>query len=328
MVNIRRLIVPFVTATGLLLAAVALSACEDAEVRVKTFTYKKAGNLEIKADVLLANRPGPRPIVVWIHGGALINGGREGVGRKAQEMLLEAGYSIVSIDYRLAPETKLPEIIEDLEDAFSWIRDQGPALFDARTDKLAVMGTSAGGYLTLTSGFRVEPRPTVLISFFGYGDLIGEWYSEPSSHPRHHRKSMTSLEVEEMIEGPAVSNSRDRLGDGGAFYQYCRQKGVWPSLVSGFDPHTQAERFIPFMPLRNVSSEYPPTMLIHGTNDTDVPYRQSELMARQLEQHGVPFELQTLAGAEHGLAGANPEDIEKLYQSILRFLNQHMIGDR
>ena len=37
----------------------------------------------------------------------------------------------MSIDYRLAPETLLPELIADLVDAFTWIREEGPALFGA-----------------------------------------------------------------------------------------------------------------------------------------------------------------------------------------------------
>ena len=57
--------------------------------------------------------------------------------------------------------------------------------------------------------------------------------------------------------------------------------------VSGWDPHTEAEKFTPYMPVRNVTSEYPPTILIHGTDGTDVPYQQSLLMAEQFRRHGV-----------------------------------------
>ena len=297
---------------------------QQQEVRVSTYTYKTVGDLEIKANVLRSDDQELRPVVVWIHGGALINGGRQGVGKRIREMMIDAGYIIVSIDYRLAPETKLPEIIADLEDAFKWIHQYGPSLFSAKTEKIAVMGGSAGGYLTLTSGFRATPRPTVLVSFYGYGDLVGDWYSKPSKHARHQRRTMNKAELAALLAGPPVANSGDRVGSGGAFYQYCRQKGLWPLMVSGFDPHTETEKYDPFMPVRNVGPEYPPTLLIHGTEDTDVPYGQSTMMAHQLEKHGVPFELHTVEGAEHGLAGAGPEKIGLAFQTAFEFVERYM----
>ena len=56
--------------------------------------------------------------------------------RELTGRLIEAGFAVVSIDYRLAPETKLPAIIEDVEAAFDWIRGQGPDLFRADPDRL------------------------------------------------------------------------------------------------------------------------------------------------------------------------------------------------
>ncbi|MDA2937159.1 alpha/beta hydrolase fold domain-containing protein [Acidobacteria bacterium AH-259-A15] len=91
---------------------------QDETIRTQTYTYKTVSDLEIKLDVHRLDDDVVRPVVLWIHGGALINGHRGGMNR-VKKMMLEAGYAIVSIDYRLAPETKLPAIIEDLEDAFT-----------------------------------------------------------------------------------------------------------------------------------------------------------------------------------------------------------------
>lgn len=297
-----------------------------AEVRTQTYTYKQVGDLEIKADVHRAADDTLRPVVVWIHGGALIMGSRGGVDPRVKKMFLEAGYAIVSIDYRLAPETKLPAILEDVEDAFRWIREKGPELLRIDASKMAVLGGSAGGYLTLVAGHRVQPRPTVLVAFWGYGDLIGDWYSQPSPHPRHQGSKMTEEQARQQVSGPPIANARDRQGDGGAFYQFCRQRGVWPQEVAGWDPHTEAQKYYGYMPVKNVTSQYPPTLLIHGTKDTDVPYEQSVLMADQFRKFGVDHAFLTIAGGEHGLAGGDPQEIDQAYEQVFRFVHQRMAG--
>jgi len=300
------------------------------EVSMRTYTYKQVGDLEIKADVYRADDEKVRPVVVWIHGGALIMGGREGVNGRVRKMFLDAGYAIVSIDYRLAPETRLPAIIEDIEDAFKWIRQKGPDLFHIDGKKIAVLGGSAGGYLTLATGCRVKPRPAVLVAFYGYGDLIGDWYSKPSPHPRHHRSNMPEQQVRQIVSGPAIANSRERKGNGGAFYQFCRQRGLWPKEVSGWDPHKEAEKFNPYMPVKNVTRQYPPTLLIHGTKDTDVPFEQSVMMAEQFKKHGVDHELISIVGGEHGLGGGDSDKIDRAYSRVFQFVHQRMVhtGDK
>ena len=304
-----------------------------AEVRKVTHVYKKAGDLEIKADVYREQDANKRPVVVWVHGGALIMGHRESVPGWLKDACRESGYVLVSIDFRLAtvwleermaPETQLPEIIADLEDSFRWIRDKGPALFHADPDRVAVVGGSAGGYLTLTAGYRAKPRPTALVSLWGYGDLVGAWYSQPSPHPRHHQSKLTREEAFRQVSGPPISDARDRKGDGGAFYQFCRQQGLWPKAVSGWDPHQESDKFAPYMPLKNVSPDYPPTLLIHGDKDTDVPHEQSVLMAAALKKHGVEHRLLSIAGAEHGLAGAEKQTIDEANRAAVEFLRRQL----
>ena len=111
----------------------------DNQILHRTFTYKKVGDLEIKADVLRTNDDKVRPVVVWIHGGALINGHRASINKRVKTMMLKAGYAIVSIDYRLAPETKLTDIIQDLEDAFAWIRTEGSNLLKVDTGRARLL---------------------------------------------------------------------------------------------------------------------------------------------------------------------------------------------
>jgi acetyl esterase/lipase len=294
------------------------------QVAMKTHVYKTVAGLPIKADVYASEGQQARPVVVWIHGGALINGHREGIDRRLKEAFLEQGYVLVSIDYRLAPETKLPEIIADIEDAFRWVRQQGPELFHADPQRIAVAGGSAGGYLTLTAGFRVQPPPKALVSLWGYGDLVGAWYSEPSPHARHQQIKMSREDAFRQVAGPPMSDSRDRKGDGGAFYQHCRQHGLWPHAVSGWDPKREADKFAPFMPVRNVTPHYPPTLMIHGDRDTDVPYEQSQMMAAELQRQDVVHRLIRVQGGEHGLADADPDEIAQAYREAVAFVRQRL----
>ena len=293
------------------------------QIRVKTFTYKRAGGLPIKLDVHRADDARQRPVAVWIHGGALIMGSRTGINGRIKQQVLDAGYALVSIDYRLAPETKLPAIIEDLEDALAWVHSEGASRFQGDTKKVAVMGGSAGGYLTLTAGFRAKPRPAALVSFWGYGDLVGDWYSQPSPHQRHQTDA-TLAEALKQVQGPPIAEAGDRAGDGGLFYRYCRKHGIWPEQVSTWDPHVTPEKFFPYMPLKHVTAEYPPTLLIHGTVDTDVPYQQSVLMAARLRARQVEHQLISIPGGEHGLGGGDPQKIDAAYAAAMSFVNRHL----
>ena len=285
-----------------------------------TVVYKEVGPLGIRADVYHYGDDKVRPVVVSLHGGALIMGHRESFSGTVKNFALTNGYVLASFDYRLAPETKLLAIIGDIEDAFRWLRREGPKRFHIDADRIAVTGGSAGGYLTLATGHRIEPRPRVLLAYFGYGDLIGDWYSTPSPHPRHNPRKITAEEAWEQVSGPAVADARERKGNGGIFYNFCRQTGQWPKAVSGWDPRGEPEKFHPFMPVKNVAAAYPPTVLIHGTADTDVPFEQSQLMALEFQKHGVAFQFHEIANAEHGLAGGNRKEIEEAERKAFEFV--------
>ncbi|MFN8492039.1 MAG: alpha/beta hydrolase [Caldilineaceae bacterium] len=268
----------------------------------QTYTYKTVGDCQIQADVYRAAGDEVRPTILWIHGGALIMGSRSQLAPDQVERYLGAGYTVVAIDYRLAPETKLPAIIEDLQDAYRWVREQGPSLFRADPNRIAVIGHSAGGYLTLMAGFCGNPRPQALVSFYGYGDITSAWYSRPDPF-YNQQPAVTPAEAYGTVGDTVVTES----GPGslrGLFYLYCRQQGLWPKLVAGYDPDTEPNAFAPFCPLRHVTKEYPPTLLLHGAQDTDVPVEQSVLMAQALERYQVDHQLIILPDHGHGFAGA------------------------
>jgi acetyl esterase/lipase len=291
----------------------------QAQPAAQTFTYKIAG-CEIHADVYGASEGAAKPALMWMHGGALILGNRKGIMRPFHTDLLEQGYVVVSIGYRLAPETRLPAIIEDVQDAWKWIHEQA-RLFGIDRGRIATGGASAGAYLTQMTGFCLNPRPRALVSYFGYGDIVGPWNSQPDEFSR--RLALVSKEDAlaavgtAPISDPPEGNHRDR------FNLYCRQNGLWPTLVTGHDPRTESEWFKLYCPIRNVTTHYAPTMLIHGTADTDVPYSLSKDMDETLGKIGVAHEFITVDGAEHRLAGAKPEELSRVAARAVEFVRAH-----
>ncbi len=101
------------------------------------------------------------------------------------------------------------------------------------------------------------------------------------------------------------------------------QEGIWPNEVAGHDPHTEPKWFDPYCPIRNVTAKYPPTFLIHGTNDTDVPYLESKNMAAKLVGAGVAHEFVTVTGAGHGLSGAKPDKVAQIARQAAEYIRTH-----
>ena len=313
------LLVGITLVIGLVVSGVARAGKDAAP---KTYTYKTIGDLPIMADVYRLPGDDVRPVIVWIHGGALISGTRVNAPNLEQrKRYLNAGYVIVSIDYRLAPETKLKGIIEDVQDAFKWVRTKGPDLYKIDPKRVAVIGHSAGGYLTLMTGFTVEPRPQALIPFYGYGDIDGDWYAKPD--PFYRKQKLISKE-----DALSVVGTKETTGGGGRgkFYLYCRQNGLWPKEVAGHDPEKEPRAFDRFCPVRNVTKDYPPTLLLHGDNDTDVPHQQSVDMAKELKSKGVPHEFISIKDGKHGFDGKGAKDaqVAAAFEQVMAFLKKHV----
>lgn len=284
-----------------------------------THTYKTVDNCPVRLDAYV-NPDRNSPVIVYIHGGALIWGSRKEIDPIQLALYLEAGFSVVSIDYRLAPETKLPEIAQDIRDAFTWVRSEFKAIYGIKSGKIAVVGHSAGGYLSLLSG-TFDNKPDAIVSFYGYGDIAGDWYTKPSSFyctkPAVSREqALSCVGTGPLSEGP---EERSR------FYLYCRQNGLWNEMVAGLGPAADYERLVKYCTAFNIQTDYPPVLLAHGTADTDVPYEQSTLMAEKLRDTGIKHELVTVENGIHGF----DEDMEsraskQVFEKVISFLKYHI----
>jgi acetyl esterase/lipase len=309
-----------------------LRSAEKKAVTTKTtFTFKSLADCDIRTDVY--TRPGsiPRGAIVWLHGGALMFGNRSAIARFQLERYLDAGYVVIAPDYRLAPETKLPHILADVEDAIAWVRREGLRRFRIDGERLAVVGHSAGGYLALLAGCRARPRPRALVAFYGYGDIVGPWYSEPSAFYCQQplvseAEARSVVGMKEISEPPRPGNAEfNAAHDRGRFYLYCRQQGRWPWEATGLDPGKDLAALAPYCPVQQVTADYPPTLLLHGDEDTDVPYQQSVLMADALADARVPHRLLTIPAGEHGFdAREDDPTVAAAFAEVLGFLARHL----
>ena len=287
----------------------------------ETYSYKTVPGCEICADVYrAAEGPDPTPAIVWIHGGCLMYGSRQGIHPQQLARYVGAGFTVVAIDYRLAPETLLPSIMEDLQDAFRWVRAEGPGLFGIDPQRIAVVGHSAGGYLSLMSGACVTPPPRAIVAFYGYGDIVGDWYSKPD--PFYCQQPPISREQAYRDIGHLPIASAQGARAESPIYLYCRQNGLWPTVVAGCDPAENPEAFVPYCPIQNVGPDYPPTLLLHGDQDTDVPYQQSVMMSEALTERDIENKLITMHNMGHGFDG-DENVLETAVLEVIDFLQAH-----
>jgi len=100
----------------------------------------------VSADVVVPKTAGPHPVVVYLHGGGWICGSAR-THRKLAFRLAEAGFLVLNVDYRLAPEHPFPAAPEDCYAAARFVAERGAEL-GVDPSRIAIGGDSAGGNLT------------------------------------------------------------------------------------------------------------------------------------------------------------------------------------
>lgn len=126
-----------------------------------------------------------------IHGGGHVMLSRKDIRPAQTQMLLDAGFLPVSIDYRLCPETSLLEgPMQDVLDALCWSREKLPNATllrpDVRPDgeRVVAVGWSSGGHLAMTLAWTAEARgvapPSAVLAFYCPSDYEDSFWSQPN----------------------------------------------------------------------------------------------------------------------------------------------------
>ncbi|HZA79622.1 MAG TPA: alpha/beta hydrolase [Acidimicrobiales bacterium] len=106
-----------------------------------------AGDVPVRVYVPTAE-PGPRPVIVYFHGGGWVIGDLETHDATVRSLAAASGVTVVSVDYRLAPEHRFPAAVDDCLAAVRWVASpDGAAALGVDPVRLAVGGDSAGGNL-------------------------------------------------------------------------------------------------------------------------------------------------------------------------------------
>jgi acetyl esterase/lipase len=299
---------------GLFTESVRSTKTEEYGYRKETYAYKEVDGQEILADVFLPATDEVRAVVLYIHGGGFMFGSRIGRPEKSLlDKLIEANYVVVSIDYRMAPETKLEEIVKDVTDACIWIRKQGPSLFNVYPDKLGIVGGSAGAFLATACGYTVKPQPQAVVAISGFADFE---FAKLSTDRSILKQSDLYNSVGKKI---LTQGGEDR-------YKLCfflMENGLWPWEVLGFEPNSNQERVNALLPVNHINSDYPATLLIHSKNDQYVPLSQAEKLSRTLTAQKIESELFIVPqGHSSEIIQNDPNAVAK----IITFLDRQLKG--
>jgi acetyl esterase/lipase len=121
-----------------------------------------------------ASSPNPSPVLINFHGSGFILPMHGQDDEFCQQICRETGYTVLDVQYRLAPEHPFPAALQDTEDAVNWVL-QRPDQFDQ--SRIAISGFSAGGNLALGACSNLFPQETFrsVLAFYPVVDL----YTEP-----------------------------------------------------------------------------------------------------------------------------------------------------
>ncbi len=238
--------------------------------------FAKKGDVSLTLDASVPDGGGPYPAVIVVHGGGFVRGDKQTYVKPLFKPLTDANFAWFTINYRLAPAYKMPAPAEDVISAIEFVKAHA-AEYKVDPKRIALVGESAGAYLVdyVAVTAPKSARVTAVVSFYGPADLV--------------------LQVNE--KGQKISEGLQGL------------TGVTEWNAEG------QKKFRELSPSNLVQKNPPPFLLIHGTEDEQVPYQQSVKFRRVLMDKGGKVELFTVDGARHGVGPWEKEPSQQAYKA-------------
>ena len=194
-----------------------------------------AGDVPVR--VYTPEGAGPFPALVWFHGGGWVIGSPSMSDATMRIIANEVGCVAVSVDYRLAPESKFPAAADDCYAATKWVADSAAAL-NVNGGKIAVGGDSAGGNLAAVVSLMARDKggPPLSLQVLVY-PVIDRDYSRPS-YRENAEGYLLSKEMMVWFWDLYLRNEADASNPYAAPIKAADLTGVAPALVitAEFDP--------------------------------------------------------------------------------------------
>lgn len=293
------------------------------EVKLKIIadiTYKTIPQQDLKLDIYkpLSLNSIKVPVVVYIHGGGWSTGDKSQIKkdyrRKMLHRLVNGGYAVVSINYRLTnlKDTHFPDPIVDCKDAIRWLRKNAETYsFDSAN--IGVWGSSAGGHLSLLLAYSQEKdfpgsnelntyssKVNYVINNFGPVDLNKLFRPETSDF---------LLNLLNLLSEEKYKKRQLRLGS-----------------FTGLDLKKEKDKIIEvcrlYSPMTYISKNSVPTITFHGDGDETVPLIQSKILNEKLKKYHVLHELVIYKGRGHGFRTLSEENIDYFIDRNIRFIKK------
>ena len=278
----------------LLVALCAGTIASSAEKNIPDITFAEIGSVPLKLDLYLPATPTPAGLIIWVHGGAWRAGSRAAVDLHG---LVERGWAIASVDYRLSTVARFPAQIHDIKAAIRFLRAHAID-YGYPADRFVIAGSSAGAHLAALVGVTS-----------GVAELEGNEGKFPQE----------SSAVQAIVDLYGASDLTTILAQ--STPHGIAMRGPALDLLLGGQPAAKPELARLASPVFFVDANDPPLLLLHGDRDPQMPINQAHELQGAYENAGLPVTFKVLHGSGHGGPAFTDDASLALIDTFLR---QHL----